>query len=417
MYLDENMLFGSSRLGLQKRGKKLSFVAEASNTPVAVIRGQKRYELSNHLGNVHLVVSDRKQMVCSGNAYSHYEAEIINTYDYYPFGMLMEERKGARSECTASTSAVTKPPYNYTFTWLTHDFIMYGTNVTVNSSGSALIADRNASSVATNWGVQKSGHSLVKGVTYTLSYQLQGAAPSGYTSTIGRTVQVRLKWGATIVASGTLTLTGSMQSGSFNYTADYTGNYTIEIVYTGAGLTKCQFLADNVKITYNSEQTTVNCLSRGERYRYGHNGQEKDDDMYGVEGTSYTAEYWQYDSRLGRRWNVDPVFKPERSPYDTFDNNPILRIDYRGDNDYVYDEKGMVVIEIKTEIPDRHFMLHEKGDYILKQKDESRAVIRVLSREAIIRGYIYQSFGKDGSEGLSIDAWVEWKQLEWDYEW
>jgi len=52
-------------------------------------------------------------------------------------------------------------------------------------------------------------------------------------------------------------------------------------------------------------------------------------EIYGV-GNSYTAEYWQYDTRLGRRWNVDPLVYPYQSPYCTFDNNPILRNDPSG---------------------------------------------------------------------------------------
>ncbi|MGQ3015167.1 MAG: DUF6973 domain-containing protein [Flavobacteriales bacterium] len=294
-------------------------------------RGEKRYELSDHLGNVHVVVTDRKKTECVSNVFSAYEPEIINTYDYYPFGMLMEERKGQKPECTTSSSATTKTPYNYTFTWLTHDFIMYGTNVTVGSSGSALTVDRNSSLVASNWGTQKSGHSLVKGVTYTLSYQLQGAAPSGYTSTIGRTVQVRLKWGTTVMASGTLTLTSAMQSGSFNYTADYTGDYTIEIIYTGAGLNKGQFLADNVKITYNSQLTTVNC-GVAEKYLYGFNGKEKTDEIYGVEGTFYDYGFRVYDSRIARFLSVDPLFKdyPWNSSYAFAENDVIRAIDLEG---------------------------------------------------------------------------------------
>jgi RHS repeat-associated protein len=64
-------------------------------------------------------------------------------------------------------------------------------------------------------------------------------------------------------------------------------------------------------------------------YRYGFQGQEKDDEIKG-EGNSYTAEYWQYDSRLGRRWNVDPVVKHHESPYAAFANSPIWIIDPNG---------------------------------------------------------------------------------------
>jgi RHS repeat-associated protein len=65
-------------------------------------------------------------------------------------------------------------------------------------------------------------------------------------------------------------------------------------------------------------------------YRFGFNGQEKDDEIYGSEGTSYTAEFWQYDTRLARRWNVDPVVKEHESPYACFANNPLYLIDPSG---------------------------------------------------------------------------------------
>lgn len=66
-------------------------------------------------------------------------------------------------------------------------------------------------------------------------------------------------------------------------------------------------------------------------YRYGFNGQEKEPET--ADGI-YSAEFWQYDSRLGRRWNIDPVVKPWRSPYDGFDNNPTNKVDPKGNDDY-----------------------------------------------------------------------------------
>ena len=73
-------------------------------------------------------------------------------------------------------------------------------------------------------------------------------------------------------------------------------------------------------------------------YKYGFNGQEKDDEVSGT-GSSYTAEYWQYDSRLGRRWNVDPYVKAEISGYCAFRNNPIVFVDPEGNTDY-YNKSG-----------------------------------------------------------------------------
>jgi hypothetical protein len=66
-------------------------------------------------------------------------------------------------------------------------------------------------------------------------------------------------------------------------------------------------------------------------YRYGFNGQEKSDEIKGS-GNSYTAEFWEYDPRLGRRWNLDPVIKIGISDYSVFINNPIKYFDKNGDD-------------------------------------------------------------------------------------
>ena len=63
-------------------------------------------------------------------------------------------------------------------------------------------------------------------------------------------------------------------------------------------------------------------------YRFGFNGQEKSDEIKG-EGNSYTAMFWEYDPRIGRRWNTDPL-KQFNSPYVAFGDNPILYIDPTG---------------------------------------------------------------------------------------
>ncbi|QHS58040.1 RHS repeat-associated core domain-containing protein [Chitinophaga agri] len=64
-------------------------------------------------------------------------------------------------------------------------------------------------------------------------------------------------------------------------------------------------------------------------YRYGFNGQEKSSEING-EGNSYTAQFWEYDPRIGRRWNVDPVDLHFQSVYSCLDNNPISYIDPDG---------------------------------------------------------------------------------------
>ena len=66
-------------------------------------------------------------------------------------------------------------------------------------------------------------------------------------------------------------------------------------------------------------------------YRFGMNTQEKDDELYG-KGNATNATFWEYDTRLGRRWNIDPVIKVWESSYTCFTNNPILFDDPLGDD-------------------------------------------------------------------------------------
>lgn len=98
-YIMEQDLYGSSRLGTREK------VVDLNVTPVFdpdvegviyVERGYKKYELSNHLGNVLMVISDRREgMNCTmaGNTYTYYVADILVATDYYPFGSPMPGRE------------------------------------------------------------------------------------------------------------------------------------------------------------------------------------------------------------------------------------------------------------------------------------------------------------------------------------
>jgi hypothetical protein len=66
-------------------------------------------------------------------------------------------------------------------------------------------------------------------------------------------------------------------------------------------------------------------------YRFGFNGQEKVNEIAGT-GNHNTAKFWEYDTRLGRRWNIDPVVKQWESGYSCFSNNPIIMSDILGNN-------------------------------------------------------------------------------------
>ncbi len=77
--------------------------------------------------------------------------------------------------------------------------------------------------------------------------------------------------------------------------------------------------------TYDT--TSKNCK---EAYPFGFNGQERKDDYKG-KGNHNHALYWEYDTRIGRRWNLDPVDQISISNYAVFANSPIWVVDPLGD--------------------------------------------------------------------------------------
>ena len=76
------------------------------------------------------------------------------------------------------------------------------------------------------------------------------------------------------------------------------------------------------------------CISKiGYFFRF--NWQEQDNEIAGA-GNIMTAEFWMYDGRLGRRWNVDPKPNESISGYSCFGNNPMLLMDNLGDSVKIY---------------------------------------------------------------------------------
>lgn len=65
----------------------------------AQLTGDKRYELSNYLGNVLSVVSDKKiPTLASSGSLRYFNSDVKAYNDYYPFGMLLPGRHGNTSD-------------------------------------------------------------------------------------------------------------------------------------------------------------------------------------------------------------------------------------------------------------------------------------------------------------------------------
>ena len=95
----ETYLYGSSRLGVvraQRVAPKIMKLNVSFNDAKLGVftRGEKLYELSNHLGNILTTVSDKRLPVTKNNdtVVSGYTAVVLSASDYYPFGMEMVGR-------------------------------------------------------------------------------------------------------------------------------------------------------------------------------------------------------------------------------------------------------------------------------------------------------------------------------------
>lgn len=86
-------LYGSSRLGIYNLKKNVQVISANQST---FERGNKFFELSNHLGNVLITISDKKLTMQDPNSATqilYYTADVITATDYYPFGQQMAGRK------------------------------------------------------------------------------------------------------------------------------------------------------------------------------------------------------------------------------------------------------------------------------------------------------------------------------------
>ena len=63
-----------------------------SSSSVGIVFGKKRYEISDWLGNVRVVINDRKTPVNIGTTTVGYKAQVVNVSDYYSFGSEIAER-------------------------------------------------------------------------------------------------------------------------------------------------------------------------------------------------------------------------------------------------------------------------------------------------------------------------------------
>ncbi|MEJ0101527.1 MAG: hypothetical protein WDO19_02735 [Bacteroidota bacterium] len=99
MLQTETHLYGITRIGIATQLTKPVTTEDLQGgfgkANISIFtRGEKLFELSNHLGNVLATVTDRKlQQTADNTAVAYYVSDVVSAQDYYPFGSLMPGRK------------------------------------------------------------------------------------------------------------------------------------------------------------------------------------------------------------------------------------------------------------------------------------------------------------------------------------
>src|SRR5215203_5687105 len=83
-------------------------------------------------------------------------------------------------------------------------------------------------------------------------------------------------------------------------------------------------------------------------YRFSINGQEKESEL---NKNITVAKFWEYDSRIGRRWNLDPRPICGLSEYSVFKNSPIIHLDPNGDTTDIFNTDGKFIERINDNLP------------------------------------------------------------------
>ncbi len=318
---EEVHLYGSNRCGIHKQNKLVShydhnsqvYTTESIAAPTRTM-GNKYYELSNHLGNVLSVITDRKLL----------DIEIATDQNDVPVKL---DYESYISTWGAQVPGGCTSPAQFSLNngRLQIDFTPYVSPCNGNS------ADYRINTVA--------------GETYTVTMKAERGVASDVIA-----IETRDHINNTVIPTAVYgtNIQGGVLEPCIEFTFTATSAETrLKIFSRSAGFTdptvlyidEMQILAYE-KITadvqsysdyypYGMEMPGRNGSS--ENYRYGFQGQERDDEVKGV-GNSVNYKYRMHDPRLGRFFAVDPLAAkyPHNSVYAFSENRVIDGVELEG---------------------------------------------------------------------------------------
>lgn len=412
--LSETMIYGSSRLGVDNRNVTLT-TAQLNQDPGGGnletginfwysdlvqhqidesyrLLDQKFYEMSNHLGNVLEVITDRKLAWDEdGNGIDErYIANIVSYSDYYPYGMLLEgNRLLANATPTGTQQELVEE--NIQYTNISNANVDPNNDLVIANTTSGQGWNSGASSVQTIEDgeyvafevedVPLTQHRTFIGLTYQDNSTAYNDAEyaiffynSGSTSVwvngvnqqqpvtkaVGDIFSIHRENGNIVFKkNGNPFFTVADQNPSASMYADIT-MLPEGTAYKAYNIMIGKWMTSNV---YSSADY-VPAHGSVSDYRYGFQGQEKDDEIKG-EGNSYNYTYRMHDPRIGRFFARDPrsAKYPYNSPYAFSENIVIHGIELEGLEVQVYQsfDRKNVYFVVCDKVVDGSIELKNRG--------------------------------------------------------
>ena len=263
--------------------------------------GDKRYELSNHLGNVLSVISDRKLF----RAANEPGQETLNNYDFNGWETIQGNTNWLRVGSANSGKVIPEEDKLK----ITESTPKQGAMLTMLTTAGKKYT------VSYDLDLITCPEVKVEVLNMTTPFQQQIESNSGRKS-ITFTA-------AGVVSSIQWTRTRAKDDVDDVYTLD---NVTTSVESAENTVAFTTFSPDIFSYSdyYPFGMLVPNRHRSSDNYRYGFQGQEKDDEIKG-KGNSLNYEFRMHDPRIGRFFAIDPLFRkyPHNSPY-AFSENRVI---------------------------------------------------------------------------------------------
>ncbi len=399
--LKDHLIYGASRLGSEQENvllfnksykqliggtgdveKRFKWLSNGPDLVLPIpdytrrVVGDKRYELSNHLGNVLEVISDRKVKAPASETNSQLQPIYKDMAGVTVSSGVITRTVAGTGWGSSGGASVEMLAQGDSFEWT-----LGGANAAANQHIVVGLSYTNASSAATTinygWYTHTSGLTVLEA----------GLPPSGQTNGThgayapgGVLKIVRANNSIQYYYNGVLKHTSADPNPTTPMLIDFAFYEANRSIYSLKIQSSPRYAAEIMSFADYSPYGTLLGSRHGDdnTYRYGFQGQERDDEIKGA-GNSYNYEYRMHDPRIGRFFAIDPLAAkyPWYTPYQFSGNRPIDCVEL----------EGLEPTNAGKNIGDREASLNADGKWHLNRWDNVSSTQQDWIDEGILKGH------------------------------